>query len=391
MIVNLIKKNCQNFVFNGLLHQWNKNGFHSTQGYSFESLTSTWEINPVGRTRLLTQCRQLYTFSHASLVDNNPGWKARLAPLFSFITQNYFKSDRWIFSLDDKLTPLDEKSDAYALAFVLLSFSYYYQATRDEKALELIESTHLFLQEKMRSNKGGYYESFPIDSLSIRRQNPHMHLLEGYIAAYHATESEPYKLALIELLSLAKTHFFDAETKSLREFFNSDWSYNLNTGHIIEPGHHFEWVWLLHQSYKIDADPEYLIMADALWEKATRYGLDPKGGVYNQIHAKTNQVLDKEKRIWPLTEYLKALCAHLEDGPNKVEQIKNAISFIFTHYLHRDGHWNEFLDADNKPKDHPLPGTSSYHIFLGLWEVIQWCQISMDRTNTLSHVNQPQI
>jgi mannose/cellobiose epimerase-like protein (N-acyl-D-glucosamine 2-epimerase family) len=135
MILDLIKKNCQNFVFNGLLHQWNQNGFHSTQGYTYESLTTTWDTNPVGRIRLLTQCRQLYTFSHASLIDDNPKWKARLAPLFHFITQHYYKNDRWIFSLDDELDILDEKSDAYALAFVLLSFSYYYQATKDEKAL----------------------------------------------------------------------------------------------------------------------------------------------------------------------------------------------------------------------------------------------------------------
>ncbi|MCZ2723265.1 AGE family epimerase/isomerase [Marinomonas sp. 15G1-11] len=382
MILGLIEKNCQSFVFESLLQKWNNHGFHPTLGYSYESLTTSWEVNPVGRIRLLTQCRQLYTFSHASLVDNNPDWKARLEPLFNFIIQHYYKNDRWLFSLDDSLNILDEKSDCYALAFVMLSFSYYYQSTGDKRALDFIDSTHIFLEEKMRSKQGGYFESYPIDSTVIRRQNPHMHLLEGYIAAYNATQKEAYKTALIDILTLAKQRFFDPKTNSLREFFDLNWAFDTTAGHIIEPGHHFEWVWLLHQSHKIKADPEYLSIANALWKKATQYGLDPNGGIYNQIHAETNQALDKEKRIWPITEYLKALCVHMNNGRSKEEHLKKAISFIFTHYFHRDGHWNEFLYANNQAKEHPLPGTSSYHIFLGLWEVIQWSQSVQKKTNS---------
>ncbi|MFT2110223.1 AGE family epimerase/isomerase [Marinomonas sp. 2405UD68-3] len=390
MILGLIKKNCQSFVFGQLLKQWNIHGFHPTLNYSYESLTTEWKVNPVGRVRLLTQCRQLYTFAHASMVDDNPEWEARLRPLFEFITQRYYKDHRWIFSLDDKLDILDEKSDAYALAFVMLSFSFYYQATKDPRAFELIESTHHFLQTHMRSPKGGYYESYPLDTNVVRRQNPHMHLLEGYIAAYNSTQKDDYKNSIIELLTLAKTHFFDTNTNSLREFFTQDWQYDSVAGHIVEPGHHFEWVWLLHQAYKIEADPDYLTLANALWKKAITYGLDPKGGIYNQIHAQTNQVIDKEKRIWPLTEYLKALCVHINHKKTQEEHVKEALSLAFTHYFHPDGHWNEFLDENNHAKEHPLPGTSSYHIFLGLWEVIHWSDQAQSQT-LQTHLNQSNI
>ncbi len=379
MILGLIKKNCQSFVFGQLLKQWNIHGFHPTLGYSYESLTTDWKINPVGRVRLLTQCRQLYTFSHAATVDDNPDWEARLQPLFEFIIQHYYQKNRWIFSLDDNLNTLDEKSDAYALAFVMLSFSFYYKATKDPRALELMESTHQFLQTEMRSSNGGYYESIPLNLMSVRRQNPHMHLLEGYIAAYNATQKNHYKTALIELLTLAQTQFFDANTNSLREFFSSNWEHDEATGHIIEPGHHFEWVWLLHQAYKIEQNPDYLTLAETLWQKGIKHGLDPNGGIYNQIHAETNQPLDKEKRIWPLTEYLKALCVHIEGHTGQEDHVKKALSFIFTHYFYPDGHWNEFLDENNKAKTHPLPGTSSYHIFLGLWEVIHWSEQTMSQ------------
>ncbi len=42
------------------------------------------------------------------------------------------------------------------------------------------------------------------------------------------------------------SHFIDAETGGLREFFKADWTpYDGEKGRIMEPGHQFEWAWLL--------------------------------------------------------------------------------------------------------------------------------------------------
>ena len=69
---------------------------------------------------------------------------------------------------------------------------------------------------------------------------------------------------------------------------------------------------------------------------------------------------------------------------HRVNDIGYLIGRIFinkeNHYFIENGRWNEYLDADNQPKDFPLPGTSSYHIFLGLAEVIRWQQSHSDFT-----------
>jgi mannose-6-phosphate isomerase len=377
---------CRRYLFEHLLAKWRDHGLNSQSGYSYESLNQDWSVNPLDRLRLLTQCRQLFTFSHAYLFTNDKQWFDPLDKLFNFIVQHYYvecstenvqcspeTGKRWIFSLDDQLNIKDTRSDCYALAFVLLSFSYYFKATGNTAALPLIAETHHFLNSHLSSPTGGFLESYP-DNNAIRRQNPHMHLLEGYLAAYEVTGNAEYRSRIKDLLDLLTRYFFDAQHACLREFFNADWTPHKDEGHRIEPGHHFEWIWLLHQAARIFPDANYLQIAESLWQTACHNGFDPKGGIYNQIDATGGQVIDAEKRIWPITEYLKALCVHRAEHQQTEQNIISTLDFVFSHYLHQDGRWHEYLDAENQPKSHPLPGTSSYHIFLGLIEVLKWAK-----------------
>ena len=364
----------QSFLYEELLNNWSRYGINKEDGHSYESMNHNWTNNPLGRIRLLTQCRQLYTFSHTCQIKSMPEWQAQLTPLFDFIISHYFIENRWIFSLNDDLSIKDKQSDAYALAFVLLSFSHYYAVTNDDRALKFMKKTHRFLLENMQSESGGFFESYPVDIKQVRRQNPHMQLLEGYIAAFETTHDEEYKEAIQSLLSLSLKHFYHKETKTLREFFSTDWSLDPETGHQVEPGHHFEWVWLLFQANKIVPSLEYTDLAQQLWLTATRYGLAENGGIYNQIDGNTYQPLDKEKRIWPITEYLKAITVMPIGKEEKVDRLVKAINFMQQYYLLPNGRWNEYLNEDNSAKNFPLPGTSDYHIFLGLTEVIAWAK-----------------
>ncbi|WCN10440.1 AGE family epimerase/isomerase [Marinomonas mediterranea] len=365
---------CQNLFFHGILKNWQEHAFDPLRGFSYESMRHNWERNKVGRVRLLTQCRQLYTLSHASLSYSDCVNNSLLTPLFDFILAHFKQDQRWIFSLNDDLEKLDTKTDAYALAFVLLSFSHYFKATGDERALKEIKATHDFLQSNMRSEFGGFEECYPVDHSLVRRQNPHMHLLEGYLAAYKVTQELAYKAQIDKLLTLAHSVFFDPKTDTLREFFLEDWKVHLSEGHVIEPGHHFEWIWLLHEANKVCPSPANIEVANKLWSIAAKHGLSEKSGVFNQIHADSYATLDAGKRIWPITEYLKALCVIDLNRSEKLDRFEKALLFLKDHYLTTDGRWNEYLNENDLPKDFPLPGTTTYHIFLGLSEVINWSQ-----------------
>lgn len=89
---------------------------------------------------------------------------------------------------------------------------------------------------------------------------------------------------------------------------------------------------------------------------------------------KNGDTLDATKRIWPITEFLKAACVEIESEQEKVDTINTALRFMFDHYLKEDGRWHEYLDEENEVIEANLSGTTSYHIFLGLTEVLDWMQ-----------------
>lgn len=362
---------CADHVFQGLIPNWVNHGFHP-QGFSYESLTLDWQINPVGRIRLLTQCRQLYTLSHASKLGFVSGYDAQIQNLFNAILDLYFIDERWIFSRNDDLAILDTQSDAYALAFVLLAFSHYYDYTHDTRALDYIEKTDQFIDQHMRHPEGGFYEAYPLNEQSIRRQNPHMHLLEGFVAAFETTQNTKYLDRIHEICDLAEAKFVDKGTHTLREFFQSDWCLDTNTGHLVEPGHHFEWVWLLHKTAHLTGRTQNLTLAKSLWQTGIEHGLAGNGSIVNSIDGNTYAVVDGDKRIWPITEFLKACCVEALSENERHERLNQALDFIENHYFIDGGRWIEYLDADNQSKGFPLPGTTGYHIFLGLAEVLKW-------------------
>lgn len=364
-------QSCADHVFQGLIPNWVNYGL-SPQGYSYESLALNWTHNPVGRIRLLTQCRQLYTLSHASELGYLKGFEEQIRSLFNFTVDHYFVEGRWIFSRNDNLDLLDQKSDAYALAFVLLSFSHYHRLTGDQTALEYINQTEQFLVTNMRHPKGGFYEAFPIEPHVTRRQNPHMHLLEGFVAAYHATKEAKYLKHIEDMCELAHLYFVEPKTQTLREFFKSNLTLDDESGHLVEPGHHFEWVWLLHQTYQITGRQQDLKLAAQLWHSATQFGMADNGGIINSFDGNTGKAVDAEKRIWPITEYLKACCVISISNEERFERIEAALAFMQTHYFLDNGRWVEYLDTHNNSKGFPLPGTTGYHIFLGLAEVLKW-------------------
>jgi len=50
-----------------------------------------------------------------------------------------------------------------------------------------------------------------------------------------------------EIAELSLTRFIDAETGVLQEYFDAEWRPITGEAGLVEPGHHFEWCWLLER------------------------------------------------------------------------------------------------------------------------------------------------
>jgi mannose/cellobiose epimerase-like protein (N-acyl-D-glucosamine 2-epimerase family) len=201
-----------------------------------------------------------------------------------------------------------------------------------------------------------------------------MHLLEAFLALHAATGDMLYLARANAILDLFRKRFFDARAGVLREFFNADWSVAPgDAGHAIEPGHHYEWVWLLHRLAQASGGvpPSEL---EALAKFADAHGCEAATGLaYDEVWD-DGRVKSATKRSWPQTEALKAELA-LAERSNKgiTSKADKILNNLFRYYLDQKvpGGWNDVVDATNLPIATDMPASTFYHVFLAFTEYLR--------------------
>ena len=152
----------------------------------------------------------------------------------------------------------------------------------------------------------------------------------------------------------------DPETGALPEFFDDSLRPERRNGiFLVEPGHHCEWVWLLHRAQALGAQLDGAeAIAARLMAFVDRHGVEAvRGGIIDLVGS-NGAVLDIGARLWPQTERLKA--EFLRPDPD-VRRQQQAIGVLQT-YLRRDGLWHERRGADGTLSDQPAPASSLYHL-----------------------------
>jgi len=78
------------------------------------------------------------------------------------------------------------------------------------------------------------------------------------------------------------------------------------------------------------------------------------------------------RRIWPVTEAIKAQVARHEAGGTVApDQPERLIRQLFADFLRPHG-WVETLTREGAPTQTNLPGSTPYHLFLAAAEVARW-------------------
>ena len=144
-----------------------------------------------------------------------------------------------------------------------------------------------------------------------------MHLFEALLALHEATGGAEWLERAAALRGLFDVRFFSAEQCQLTEFFDADWRETLVDGSFIrEPGHHFEWVWLLHRYGQLSGDDSVLPIMEQLFGWAWAKGIDRRAdgifGAYDAVDPDGRVLQGGSKRLWPQTEALKACLALAE-------------------------------------------------------------------------------
>lgn len=315
--------------------------------------------------RLRVVTRQTYVFAEAVREGFAPAEEAMALGLH-YLRHHAFDPDggyHWRFDLRGGV--IDPKRDLYDHAFVLLALATAMQARPDPVLRAEALSLDHYLQRVFPHPAGGYGESLP-PSLP-RRQNPHMHLLEACLAAVEAFGPDPFLDRAESLISLFLTRMFQPAEGALAEYFDAGLVPHRERGRfVVEPGHHAEWIWLLHwyealclgQGRPVPSGLDGAMRA--LTRFNDRFGIHPETGALMDVLWSDGTVSSAGQRLWPQTERLKAEL--LRRDPSEV-RILAAYGVLQAHIAPAPaGLWMEQREADGRFLALPAPASSLYHL-----------------------------
>ncbi|MDR3429573.1 AGE family epimerase/isomerase [Silvimonas sp.] len=345
---------------------WLEHGLDRARGGYFDQLDPIDASNSCNYKRLRVTCRQVFVFATLDEMGVGGSREAMDHGLAFLFGQLRHGDGGFVRTVDLDGRVLDERRDLYDLAFVIFALSSAYQRSGDSFYAGEAHRLLTFLYEAMLHPRGGFVESLP-PSLP-RRQNPHMHLLEACLAWLPISDQPAYRDTIGDILDLFGHHFWSENDGCLFEYFEDDWAHSLNpTQRIFEPGHHFEWIWLLEQCRASGlAVPDRL---ESLRKTVLALGFSDQSGLpYAEVHP-NGLVADANCRLWSVTEWLRVSTTAL--SPDLDRPLAQFWRFLDAR---RPGFWAERWDANAQqfPQENVL-ASSFYHILTGILPLIKGC------------------
>ena len=313
--------------------------------------------------RARVQARQAYVFSLAS----QWGWGEGYAPLVErslarFEATNLRSDGLYRTRVTAGGQVLDDTASLYDQAFVLLAMATAAAAGIAPERQRRAAARLVASLESLRLPQGGWRE----DGSHPFQANAHMHLLEAALAWEALEPDGPWATIADTIVALARACFIDEAGGFLREFFAEDWRpAGGEAGRLVEPGHQFEWAWLLTRWGRLRRDPWAEAAARQLYVCGER-GLDAVRGVAVDELDDRLAPRSTRARLWPQTEWLKAalILAETADGEGRDRLLNGASQALrgLGLYLAPNGLWRDKLDCDSRLDGDPAPASSLYHI-----------------------------
>jgi len=348
---------------------WATSGFDPVQRAFHERLIPQGALPNEAR-RARVQARQVYAYSRAGSL----GWRGDARPLveagLNFFIGHYLRADGLFHTLVEHDGMLkDDRVVLYDQAFALLALASCQEVLG--AAPHIIKhgvQLRTALLERMHRPGGGFDSE--VTERTPLLSNPHMHLLEAALA-WQAISADPAWAALAdEVCDIALKHFIDHRTGSLAEIFDEHWQVmpESTPGQAIEPGHQFEWAWLLLCK---DSRPGSAMrkVAQRLFEIGENHGV--KGGIaINTLNADF-RIKDPAARLWPQTERLKA-ASRLGALTGEEHYWISALGAAQGLWRFLDqgarGLWHDKIDREGRFVAEPAPASSFYHIICAIAE-----------------------
>ncbi|WP_285424108.1 AGE family epimerase/isomerase [Pseudomonas sp. efr-133-TYG-103a] len=343
---------------------WQGPGWNAQMALPFEAVDAQHQPLPPQRYRAMACARQLFLFS--SLIGHSavPEAGERAAALFRSLQRHFHDAEHggWFYSIDPQGAPLDRRKDLYTHAFIVFACAHYWGKVREPLVESVLNAALTVIAERFADGDGLYESVLAEDWSSLDAgplQNPLMHLAEAFLATLEVREDADTLAALDALAQGMQRRFVDVELGVMLEKpldAVDNWS---------EPGHQFEWFYLLESSAHLRGTPLHGSLTTA-FAHAQAQGVDNETGAVAAMLEVDGSVKDGTQRIWAQAEYLRALTLR----PGSEDLLARQLNALQQRFLHPGG-WNECLDSQGQISRSDMPSTTPYHLatcYLGLAE-----------------------
>ena len=332
---------------------WQGPGWNADMALPYEALDAGHQPLPPQRYRAMACARQLYLF--ASLIDQVPGAQERAAALFRSLQRHFHDAEHggWFYSIDPQGAPLDQRKDLYTHAFILFACAHYWDKVREPLVESVLNAALEVIAQRFASGDGLYEASLDRDWSSLNSgplQNPLMHLAEAFLATLAVREDLAVQQALVDLCTGMQQRFIDPQHGVLMEKplgAVDNW---------FEPGHQFEWYFLLESSPLLRDSILHASLSRA-FTRTEQLGVDSYTGAVVAMLDLEGSAMDATQRIWAQAEYLRALTLR----PNSDASVLRQLQALQQRFLHAGG-WYECRDEQGEVSRKDMPSTTPYHL-----------------------------
>jgi mannose-6-phosphate isomerase len=347
-----MQKRYWDWLAGAALPLWAAAGVDRVQG-GFEELLGQ-DGHPVAAPRRArVQGRQSFVFAYAGTLGWDGPWREISEMGLNYMERCYRGEDDLYATLagpDGAI--IDRTAMTYDQAFAILAAAALQKhglGPGEGYALRLLDR----IEALRRHPRGGFIEPGP-RFLS----NPHMHLFEAALAWIEVGGQARWRDLAQEIAALALTSFVDTGHGVLLEQFDAAWAPAPgDAGDIIEPGHLFEWAWLLERWARLGGGDAAHTAAVMLFESGSR-GVDAARNVAMDEVGRDLRPRRATARLWPQTERLKAALILRRD-----DEARAAAQGLWQ-YLQtpHPGLWRDKMGEDGHFVEEPAPASSLYHI-----------------------------
>ena len=305
--------------------------------------------------------RQVFCYCEAGRLGWQGPWREAAAHALLSLSERFIHADGTVkAALAQEASPVDERFDLYNQAFALLAYACAHQMIDPSGRWRRLAYALIETLDRDYTNPGGGFREDRSGEQPLRA-NPHMHLLEAALAWLPIDPDPVWPRLADAIANLCLDRLMERESGALRERFDASWMPLPGPeGQLVEPGHHYEWAFLLDRWARLTGRERPSAVAKLI-AFSDRHGVDRSRNVAVNVIMSDGRIHDPVARLWPQTERLRAyIIGHHGEGDARLQDA------IMTLWRYLDaplsGLWYENQSPNGQFVVEAAPATSLYHI-----------------------------